>query len=75
MLQDLYDDGFVFVGVLWVFLFREEMGLMGLGFDIVCLGFSYYDFGVYLSFLVLVCISILLSMFINLHGIGLRRLC
>ena len=43
MLQDLYDDGFIFAGVLWgeiwVFLFMEEMGLMGLGFDIVCLGF------------------------------------
>lgn len=39
MLQDLYDDGFVFAGLLWVrfggFLFREETGLMGLGFGIV----------------------------------------
>ena len=43
MLQDLYDDGYVFAGLLWgeiwVFLFREETGLMGLGFGIVSLGF------------------------------------
>ena len=38
MLQDLYDDGFGFGllwGEIWVFLFREEMILMALGFGIV----------------------------------------
>ena len=34
MLQDLYDNEFGFVGLLWgeiwVFLFREETGLMGI---------------------------------------------
>ena len=53
MLQDLYDDGFVFAGLLWVrfggFLFREETGLMGLGFGIVSLGFHIVILG--LSFI------------------------
>jgi len=30
------------MGKIWVFLFREEMGLMELGFGIVSLGFIGY---------------------------------
>ena len=68
---------------IWVFLFREERGMMG--FDIVSFGFiSYhvYSLGLellfilsilllYTTFFVLVYILILLLMSINLHGIVL----